>query len=233
MAEMVGRVAALYRYPVKSMAAEPVAECEITWHGLIGDRRWAFVRPDSENQGFPWLTLRQNNALNGYRPRWSDPENLRRSSVLIRTPTQAEFEVTAAELAKELGARAMRLDRGTYDSSPLSLVSTRTVAEISELAGTAADVRRFRPNLVIEPMGDVSFPEDAWVGRTLRLGSAVMRVDRRDPRCVVINIDPATGQRSPEMLKAVARHRDTCLGVYGSVVEPGSVAVGDPVVLGT
>jgi uncharacterized protein len=58
-----------------------------------------------------------------------------------------------------------------------------------------------------------------------------MRVDRRDKRCVVINIDPATGGRTPDVLKAVARHRDTCLGVYGSVGQPGRVAVGDVVSL--
>ncbi|GLY29091.1 MOSC N-terminal beta barrel domain-containing protein [Kineosporia sp. NBRC 101731] len=227
--ELVGRVAAILRYPVKSMAAEPLESADVSWNGLPGDRRWAFVRPDLERNGFPWLTLRQRNDLNAYRPRWVDPTRPDRSAVLVRTPTDAELEITSPELAQELGAQVMKLDRGAFDSMPLSLVSTRTVTEIGTLAGTPADVLRFRPNLVVEPIGDDAFPEDAWVGATLRVGGMTMRVDRRDKRCVVINIDPATGHRSPEVLKAVARHRDTCLGVYGSVVAPGPVTVGSPV----
>ncbi len=43
MAVAVGRVAALRRYPVKSMAAEELDAVEVSWHGLAGDRRWAFV----------------------------------------------------------------------------------------------------------------------------------------------------------------------------------------------
>src|SRR4051794_8227570 len=42
----VGRVAALWRYPVKSMAAEPLESVDVAWHGLVGDRRWAFFRED-------------------------------------------------------------------------------------------------------------------------------------------------------------------------------------------
>ena len=64
---LVGRVAAVFRYPVKSMAADPVEDVDVSWHGLSGDRRWAFVRPDLPGNGFPWLTLRQRNDLNDYR----------------------------------------------------------------------------------------------------------------------------------------------------------------------
>ena len=58
-----------------------------------------------------------------------------------------------------------------------------------------------------------------------------MRVDKRDGRCVVITIDPATKEREPAILRALARDRQGCLGVYGSIVEPGRVAVGDAVFL--
>jgi uncharacterized protein len=58
-----------------------------------------------------------------------------------------------------------------------------------------------------------------------------MRIDARDKRCVVVNVDPLTGRRDPEVLRAIATHRETCLGVYGSTIRPGRVAVGDPVIL--
>ena len=71
---LVGRVAAVLRYPVKSMAAEPVEDVDVSWHGLSGDRRWAFARPDLPSNGFPWLTLRQRNDLNDYHPCWTERE---------------------------------------------------------------------------------------------------------------------------------------------------------------
>jgi hypothetical protein len=56
-----------------------------------------------------------------------------------------------------------------------------------------------------------------------------MRVDKRDGRCVVITIDPVTTERNPAILRAVARNRDGCLGIYGSTVAPGRVAIADGV----
>ena len=61
----LGRIVGLWRYPVKSMAAEPLDEVEVSWHGLAGDRRWAFVRDGIVRSGFPWLTIRE-------RPEMSD-----------------------------------------------------------------------------------------------------------------------------------------------------------------
>ena len=112
----------------------------------------------------------------------------------------------------------MKLDRGTFDTLPLSLITTRTVESLAALQGTDLNVLRFRPNLVIEAIGDAAFPEDEWVGRDLTVGTTWMRIDKRDKRCVVVNVDPVTGRRDPTVLRAIAAHRDTCLGVYGSTV---------------
>jgi hypothetical protein len=226
-------VAAVLRYPVKSMAAEPVGDVDVSWHGLSGDRRWAFVRPDLSGNGFPWLTLRQRNDLNDYRPRSVEPERPDASAVIVRTPAGARLDVTAPALAAELGegVRVMKLDRGTFDTLPLSLITTRTVESLGALLGTDLNVLRFRPNLVIEALGAAAFPEDEWVGRVLTVGTAWVRIDVRDKRCVVVNVDPVTGHRDPTVLRAIATHRETRLGVYGSTIRPGRVAVGDSVVL--
>jgi uncharacterized protein len=229
---LVGRVAAVFRYPVKSMAAEPVEDVDVSWHGLSGDRRWAFVRGDVPHSGFPWLTLRQRNDLNDYHPRWTEPARPDASAVTVRTPAGAQFEVTAPALAAELGAaRVMKLDRGTFDSMPLSLITTNTVDGLGALLGGEVNVLRFRPNLVVEAFGATAFPEDDWVGRVVTVGTTWLRIDRRDKRCVVVNVDPVTGVRDPAVLRAVTGHRETCLGVYGSTIRPGRVAVGDPVLL--
>ena len=236
MEAVVGRVSALFRYPVKSMAAEALDAVEVSWHGLAGDRRWAFVRADSAGRGFPWLTLRERNDLHFYRPRLAEPDRPDASATVVRTPDRRELEVLDPAFAAELGegVRGMKLDRGAFDSAPLSLLTTRTLAGLGTLIGHAGrdlDVARFRPNLVVEPLAEGAYPEDDWVGRTVRLGGVRMRVDRRDRRCVVVNVDPRTVRRNPEVLRAIVRERGGCLGVYGSTVAPGRVAVGDPVAL--
>jgi uncharacterized protein YcbX len=125
----------------------------------------------------------------------------------------------------------IKQDRGVFDTLPLSLITTQTIAALEGMAGAELDVRRFRPNLVVETSEGEPFAEDAWVGSVLRIGGIRMRVDQRDERCVMVNIDPVTTERNPAVLRAIAKQRDACLGVYGSTVEPGRVAVGEPVVL--
>jgi uncharacterized protein YcbX len=113
---------------------------------------------------------------------------------------------------------------------PLSLLSMQTVSALGWLVGAELTAVRFRPNIVVDADGS-DFPEDSWVGRILRVGSLRMRIDQRDSRCVMVTIDPETLQQNPAVLHAIALHRDTKLGVYGSTVEPGRVAMGDPVEL--
>jgi uncharacterized protein YcbX len=227
----LGRVAALWRYPVKSMAGESLDEVEVSWHGLTGDRRWAFVQDGLERSGFPWLTIRERSDMWQYMPWFAEPSRPDSSRTLVRTPGGRELDVTDPALAEELapGARVIKQNRGVFDVSPLSLTTTQSVAAVGELVGEALESRRFRPNLLIEAAGDDPFAEDDWVGAVLEIGEARMRVDLRDERCVMVNVDPATSERNAAVLKAIARERDACLGVYGSIVTPGRIAVGDPV----
>lgn len=231
---VVGRVVGLWRYPVKSMGAEALAEADVSWHGLAGDRRWAFVRSDKVQSGFPWLTLRERGDLGHYRPSFAEPARPDKSATVVRTPSGAVFDVVDPALAEELwpgGVRVIRQDRGVFDAFPLSLVTTQTLDRLSAMVGRPLDVARFRPNLLVEAADDAPFREDGWVGCVLRVGGMRMRVDRRDGRCAVITIDPATTQRDPAILRTVARERQGCLGVYGSTVEPGRIAVGDVVTM--
>jgi uncharacterized protein YcbX len=216
------------------MAAEPLDEVEVSWHGLAGDRRYAFVREGLERSGFPYLTIRERSNMAHFRPSFSDPAKPDASRILVSTPAGAEFDVTDPALVEELGggAHPIKLNRGLFDNSPLSLTTTQTVAGLGALVGRELTPQRFRPNLLIEATGEhTPFPEDAWVGSVLRVGAMRMRVDQRDERCVVVNVDPATSERDPAILRTLARAREACLGVYGATVEPGRVAVGDQVLL--
>ena len=233
ISKRVGCVAALWRYPVKSMAVEVLDHAEVSWHGVPGDRRWAFIRNGKVMSGFPWLTIRERPDLWRYRPSFVQPEQPDKSRTLVVTPSGAELDVVAPALSAELGdgVRVIRSERGLFDTLPLSVLTTQTVAALSTLVGTALDARRFRPNLLIDSATAAPFREDAWVGRVLRIGALRLRIDKRDQRCVTVNVDPVTTRRSPAILRTIARERDACLGVYGSTVQPGRVAVGDPVAI--
>ncbi len=161
---VVGRVVALRRYPVKSMAAEELDGAEVSWHGLAGDRRWAFVRDGQVRSGFPWLTIRERPEMARYRPFYTERARPNASATLVRTPSGGELDVADPALAAELGpgVRVIKQDRGIFDTLPLSLLTTQTLAGLGRLTGTRLAAGRFRPNLLVDAAGP-DFAEDAWV----------------------------------------------------------------------
>jgi uncharacterized protein YcbX len=219
------------------MAADVVGSAVVSWHGVAGDRRWAFVRGRGVHGGFPWLTIRERPEMVLYRPRFVDPERPDASPVVVTTPTGVELEVSDPALAAELDGDSegdvgvLKLDRGTFDALPLSLITTQAVDGLQVLADRPLGVERFRPNLLIDAAGPEVFPEDGWTGCTLRIGDALVRVDARDQRCVVVNVDPTTAVRDPVVFGTIVRRRKARLGVYATTARPGRVAVGDPVVI--
>lgn len=246
---VVGTLAQLWRFPVKSMAGEALAESAVGRHGLAGDRRYAFIRPHLQRSGFPWLTIREKVELVHYRARFADPSQPDRSITLVTNPAGLERDVVDPALCAELGegVTMIKQDVGVFDTAPLSLLSLQTISSLAALvrspdhAAPAAPLAalRFRPNLVVDvdpaAPGGAAFPEDEWVGRLLQIGAPgrglTLRIDARDQRCVMINVDPATGARDPSILRTVAAERQARLGVYASTVSPGHVAVGDQVTL--
>lgn len=115
---------------------------------------------------------------------------------------------------------------------PVSIVSSASVAELGRRAGREApDARRFR--MLVEVDGCAPHEEDAWSGRRVRLGDAVVRVRNGVPRCVVTTMHPDTGVKDFPTLDVLATYRrvdgDLLFGDYGDVEEPGVVRVGDPV----
>jgi len=107
------------------------------------------------------------------------------------------------------------------------LLTTNSVAALEALTGESLDPRRFRPNLFIESSDGGDTPENSWIGEVIQIGSMRMRIDKRDKRCVMINVDPSTTIKNPEVLRAVAQECDARFGVYGAPVIPGKVSVGD------
>jgi uncharacterized protein YcbX len=235
----VATVAAIGRYPVKSMRAEPLDAATITWNGLLGDRRWAFVRADTPAD-FPWLTGRQHAPLTLYTPRFERPPSVDEPEppLWVTTPDGEVYTIDDSRLRAELAARSgyplwlLHQNRGCFDSAHLSLIGQPTLGWLSEAVGRPLEPERFRANLYLEPATAESFAEDAWVGRTLQIGDEThLGVIRRNKRCVMTTLDPATAAADPAVLRTIVQRREECLGVYASVLAAGGVRIGDPVYL--
>jgi hypothetical protein len=234
----VGKVEALFRYPVKSMSGEPLEVADVGWHGLDGDRRLAFRRA-GDRGGFPWLTASKLPELILFAPQRRGPAVGGDLPTHVRTPEGEELALFGQELATEIGRRhgspveMMHLNRGIFDESSISVITSATVAEIARLAAQRPDVRRFRPNILIASLRTVPFEEDEWVGGVLSFGegseAAVIAITNRDERCSMVNFDPDSARPATEVLKAIVRVRDSKAGVYGTVTRRGRLRVGQPI----
>ena len=104
----LGRISAIFRYPVKSMAGELLDVARLGWHGIEGDRRLAFRRL-TDKSGFPWLTASKLPQLLLYKPfRLDSNANSKNGELLpthVRTPDGKEYELRSDELRKEVSSR--------------------------------------------------------------------------------------------------------------------------------
>jgi uncharacterized protein YcbX len=119
---------------------------------------------------------------------------------------------------------------GTYfDAYPLLIMTEASLRTLQKLSPESkVDVRRFRPNLLLS-VDDSGFPELDWVGRRLRVGETTISIPAPCPRCVMITHPFADLPKDPKLLRAVVRDAGQNAGVYGNVITPGTVKVGDTV----
>jgi uncharacterized protein len=236
----LGRVRELYRYPVKSMAPVALESTLLGWHGIEGDRRFAF-RTMRDTSGFPWLTASKLPSLILYQPFGQDTSIKEPSPTHVRTPEGVAValrgEALRAEIAGRLGSEVelMNLKHGIFDAATVSLIAPATMLAIEQLAEAPRDTRRFRPNIVLETHEGLPFHEDNWIGATLVFGEvgsgAAVNVTMRDERCMMVNLDPDTATQDPAVMRAVVRLNQNNAGVYGTVLREGVIAVGQRVSL--
>jgi uncharacterized protein YcbX len=236
----IGQIEAIFRYPVKSMRGEPLDAAGLGWHGLDGDRRLAFRRLDNHS-GFPWLTAGKLPDLILFTPHGREGADGEALPTHVRTPEGEELPVFAEALAAEVGRRygapvqMMQLKHGIFDEATVSVITSDTIREIGRLAGRSAEVRRFRPNILVRSTRAIPFEEDQWVGSMLTFGDGddapAVTVTMRDIRCAMVNIDPDGGISAPEMMKAVVRANQNTAGIYCTVTRVGRLAVGQTILL--
>ncbi|WP_067474761.1 MOSC domain-containing protein [Actinomadura hibisca] len=265
MDDTLGTVAALYRYPVKSMLGEELDTTEIAAGGVRGDRAWALVDHEtgkvaSDKNPRLWrdllkaratwdgdgvrVTLPDGTAATGDR---SLSDWLGRTVTLTGVPPEGATldravpeEVLDAGVTATVAVEPVVLGQGAppgafVDFAPVHLISAAT------LRATGAEAVRYRPNLVLETGGE-AYEENGWAGRTLTVGSAVLRVIIPTPRCAVPTLEHGDLPRLPQTLRVPAKEnlveavpgmgRSACAGAYAEVIRPGRITVGDRAALG-
>ncbi|HZD17612.1 MAG TPA: MOSC domain-containing protein [Actinomycetota bacterium] len=253
----MARVARFNVTPVKSTLLHHPDEVHLATHGATGDRRFFLVDADgrrfsgaakapllpiraSYDPGHERLELHLPDGRIVFGPATGDGEALTVDfygrSVSAHVVGGGFAEAVSAFVGQPV--RLVRPDREgeALDVRPVTLVSLESVAELARQGGRegALDAGRFRMTIEIEGAAR-PHEEDAWGGRHVRVGGATLLVETPVPRCVVTTLDPETAVRDFPTLHVIRRYRGTLptgklpFGVYASVVQPGTVKLGDPV----
>jgi uncharacterized protein YcbX len=257
---VIGTVESLWRYPVKSMRGEELDEMFAGYAGVYGDRLFAFESSASP-KGFPFFTGRDQRQMIRYRPRFRNPEKAARPINLAEAESSGANPISAnaSELMIEVETpdgktiaiddpalidnlrvnidgkhelKLLRSDKAITDCRPLSIFAVQSAKKLGEETGVKVDKRRFRANVYLDLTSSDGFAENQFVGKTLRIGSkVVVSVLERDPRCMMITLDPDTAEKTPAILKQVAQAHEGMAGVYGAVLVQGMIRKGDSVEL--
>ncbi len=239
--------------PVKSTALQQPDAIDLRAEGTVGDRRFICARSTGER-----VTGISKASLMPIRSRWdavADRLELALGDARVEASARGNGEridvhlfdraVPARHVDDALDAfvrgaarddtlSLWRIDEPEYAGGAhrVSVVSRASVADVGGHTGDEAlDPRRFRMLIEIDGVGP--FEEDAWQGKRVQFGEAIVRMSDRMPRCVVTTLDPDSGVQNAPVLKALAEYRkvgtDLLLGVYGDVEQPGVIRIGDPV----
>lgn len=208
------RIEGLWRYPVKTLAGEPITEAALTADGVPGDRLVHVRGPEGVR------TSRRHHRLLGLRGTLG-PDGQPLVNGLPWQSAEALALVRAA--AGDDAWLAAHAGPERFDILPLLVATDGAVAAFGR------DIRRLRPNILIG--GVEGLAEVQWEDALLRVGQVVIRLDSLRGRCPMTTVDPDTLERDPEVLRDIGRRFGGRLALNAEVLRPGVVRVGDPVVL--
>jgi uncharacterized protein YcbX len=211
--EVAVKVAEIWRYPVKTMAGEPLRRARVGPLGIEGDR----VVHVEDSRGRVITARTHPRFLGLHATLGPDGE-----------PRVDEHPWRAKEIAarvEEIAGKGARLVR--YDGPERFDVLPLLVATDGAIAAFGRDGRRLRPNLVVG--GVEGLAEREWPGSCLRIGKALIGVQDLRLRCIMTAFDPDTLVRDKEVTRDIYRRFEGKLALNSFVVEPGEIAVGDEV----
>lgn len=207
-------VAALWRYPIKTLAGEPLDVAELTVDGIAGDRVVCVRGPEgvrTSRRFHRLLGLHASRGPDGEPTVNNLPWTDRRVLELVRDAAGPD-----AWLESTVG-----LER--FDVLPLLVATDGAVRAFGR------DVRRLRPNILIGGVDDLD--EVNWPGATLHINDVVINLDSLRQRCPMTTVDPDTLERDREVLRDIQRRFGGRLALNADIIRPGTIHVGDEAVL--
>jgi uncharacterized protein YcbX len=245
----LGSVRELWRYPVASLRGERLESTELAEEGVPGDRCRAVRSLETGETGMAargsrWkhLVMAEARYLGAVR-RESElpPVELRFPDGSLTSSDREEANEKLSQLVghrigltltERAGGRGEERIPTAYAFTPLHLVTTASLDHLQGLYPQGqSDVRRFRPNILIETPDRKGFIEGDWVGRRIALGAAVLSVTEDCKRCAMTTNAQGDLPADPGILHTVTRENRAHLGVYATVLRPGKIALGDRVTL--
>ncbi len=203
----IGRIAAIWRFPTKSLRGQSLQSADVDIDGVRGDRVGALIVGGGH--------ARANKPYRG------------KEEHLLHT-----FERTDAAIAcaREHGIEvALERERGRYfDDAPISIVLDTWVDAIERGTGRTIDPLRFRPNFLIAAAPGSAVRERDLTGCELELGSVRLRVRHPIERCVVPSLDLETGEGQSDVLRYIVNTCNNEVGIYCDVLTPGQTKIGTP-----
>jgi uncharacterized protein YcbX len=247
-------VTELWRHPVKSLQGEPLDEAAVEDSGLSGDRRWGIVDCESGKV----LTARRIPSLLLASARLTDTgiELVLPDGDVLAAPSERADDMLSKWIGRRVAlVHAEKFGAGVseyfadatddnsavvswtmppgrfVDALPLLVLTTASLRQGRALHPDGAwETRRFRPNIVVDVDGD-GWVEDAWCGRTVRVGTAVVQPAAPCERCTMVTRPQPGLDRDLDVFKVLARHHASTFGVWTAVQTPGVVRVGDEVTI--
>ena len=248
------RLVKIARYPVKSLQGEDVSSGEIELDGVRGDRTWGirdettgriltgrqapqllFAAAALEPDGAPVITLPTGRTCRGpgaetdaALSEWLE-RPVRLVSSMGAPAGRAEYFADATDDASQAIEWTMPAGR-FVDALPLLLVTTASLRTAAQLYPNGDwQVRRFRPNLVVDLPGE-GWVEDTWYERsTVRIGAVELRPQEACKRCTMVTRPQPDLGEDRDIFRTLARHHGGRFGAWTAVTTGGTVQVGDEV----
>lgn len=249
---MLGKISAIYRYPVKGLSPQYLQSAELGVGATIAfDRAWAIENgpgrfDENEPKHLPkinFLMLMRNERLASLKTVFSEDDTtltilrggkaIAKGNLSMRIGRQLLEQFLSAYMQSDLRGPPKIVSAEGHSFSDVAakcvhIVNLASVAELARIAGRDIDPLRFRPNIVID--GVPAWSEFDWIDREISIGAVKLRGFDRTMRCAATEVDPKTGARDlsiPTILERSFGHTD--FGIYATVSESGAIAVGDSV----
>ncbi|MFN2528399.1 MAG: MOSC domain-containing protein [Candidatus Baltobacteraceae bacterium] len=202
----VGEIVAIWSYPVKSLAPQPLQRTAVELGGIPGDRAEAlFVESAHARQGKEYRG-KENNRLH---------------------LTHATEDAVRLASERNVSVRVANEQEHYFDLGEISILFDAWLEQASSLVGYDLEPQRFRPNFFARALKDFPGRESSFTGMTLHIGDCALEVFRPIGRCATPTYDLKTGEPDPNVLRQIAQKRNNEMGIYCNVTRPGTITVGD------